>query len=375
MAYEIDKYKSKLKDDNSVKNNYIENTMYYNIFILIYKRIKIIRESLNQIFSTNSLFENNINYQKKYLIKFTSILKIFHNFLTDNNLQILYDISNVFFLKINSFICKTFKILHSEDVMKKIGNIFEEDPKIVENFFTTFFFLSSHLLINKDKDSNEYYYQISQNRKGFYFESFKVNFEKYFGYPQFKAMIEFLDILKKQFRQLCDDKDALKLEEVNDNSIELDKRESCSICLEYLDDTKDVHINPCNHLIHKKCLQDMLSKMRKNLCPLCKRVIQGIKEDPSFKVEASNYAPRSLFSLDEPIFSQNNNLFLFGSQNDDARRNENEQRNRINLFSGNLFSVHDNNNNNGGGLFGNRNNNSIFNNNFRGNLFGTSLFG
>ena len=101
----------------------------------------------------------------------------------------------------------------------------------------------------------------------------------YFGYPECKTMIDFLDILLKQFKQLCDDKDVLNLEDVNDNSIELEKRDSCPICLEYTDEEKDVHINPCNHLIHKKCLEELLSKTKKNQCPLCKRNILGIKED------------------------------------------------------------------------------------------------
>jgi hypothetical protein len=35
---------------------------------------------------------------------------------------------------------------------------------------------------------------MAQNRKGFKFDLFKINFEKYFGYAECKAMLEFLDI-------------------------------------------------------------------------------------------------------------------------------------------------------------------------------------
>ena len=47
MEKELEEFKKKANDDNLAKSNYIEHTMYYNIFIIIYKRTKIIRESLN----------------------------------------------------------------------------------------------------------------------------------------------------------------------------------------------------------------------------------------------------------------------------------------------------------------------------------------
>ena len=44
MTKEIEEYKKKVNEANFDKSNYLENTMYYNIFILIHKRIKIIKE-------------------------------------------------------------------------------------------------------------------------------------------------------------------------------------------------------------------------------------------------------------------------------------------------------------------------------------------
>ena len=381
MSNEIEEYKKQINVINFNKTNYIENSMYYNILLIIYKRTKIIRESLNKIFENNLLFDYNRIYQEQYLIKFTKILKIFYNFLTSNNLNIIYDTGSSCFLKINSFICKTFKLLSSENIFKKIQNIYKENYKIFEDFFTAFFFLISHLLIRKDQNSYEYYYQMARNRKGFYYETFKLNFEMYFGYPECKTMIDFLDILLKQFKQLCDDKDVLNLEDVNDNSIELEKRDSCPICLEYTDEEKDVHINPCNHLIHKKCLEELLSKTKKNQCPLCKRNILGIKEDPSFTV-SSQSSHGSLFNAGE-IHGLYQNVFLFGSNNsNDSSRRNNENNSSQRLFSGSIFSnvnnsqnSNNNNDNNrnlfgGGGLFINintNNNRSLFGNN--------SLFG
>ena len=382
MAKEIEDYKDKSNSDNLSKNNYIEHTMYYNIFLIIYKRIKIIRESLSEIFGDNLLFEKDKFYQKEYLIKFTSILKIFYNFLMDNNLNLFYDTNNIAFFKLNSFICKTFKLLHNEGILKKLQDIYLNDFKIFEDFFTTFFFLSSYLLINKGETGYEYYYQIAQNRKGFKFDLFKINFEKYFGYSECKAMIEFLDILLTKFKQLCDDKNVLKPEEVNDSSIDMESRDQCSICLEYTDE-KDVHLNPCNHQFHMKCVKDMISKGIKK-CPLCKRNILGIKEDPTFVVDENfNSASRDL--------SQNvpsNNLFLFGdggglfgnrnrmrnrelnpsprlglftNLNNNVNNSNDRNINHVSLFSNNF-------DNRGGGLFGS---NSIFSssNNNNSNLF------
>ena len=394
MEKELEEFKKKANDDNLAKSNYIEHTMYYNIFIIIYKRTKIIRESLSKIFENNFLFENNIFYQREYLSKFTKIIKIFYNFLIDNNMNMIFDTSTSCFLKINSFVCKTFKTLHDENSLKKIQNIYEENNKIFEDFFTSFFFLLSHLLIMKDQNGREYYYQMAQNRKGFYFEEFKINFEKLFGYPECKTMIEFLDILLNKFRQLCDDKDVLNLEDVNDNSIELDKRDSCPICLDFTDEN-DVHINPCNHVIHKHCLEELIKKSNKNQCPLCKRNILGIKEDPSFTVESvnSSQSSSSLFSSQDRNPFRRPNIFLFGSnsRNDSQRSNESNQRENFGLFGApnrGLFSNDNNmniNSNVGGGLFGNNSNslfgnnsNSLFGNsqNNRNNLFGgNSLFG
>ena len=386
MAKEIDDYKNKLNEDTLNKNNYIEHTLYYNIFLIIYKRTKIIRESLSQIFDDNFLFEKNIFYHEKYLKKFTSILKIFHNFLLDNNLNLFYDTNNISFFKLNSFICKTYKLFHTEAIMKRLQNIYEKNFKIFEDFFTTFFFLSSYLLISKDKSGYEYYYQIAQNRKGFKFDLFKLNFEKYFGYAECKSMLEFLDILLTKFKMLCDDKDVLNPNDVNDNSIDMESRDQCSICLDYTDEN-DAHLNPCNHIFHMKCVKDMIAKNIKK-CPLCKRNILGIKEDPTFIVDSNNNEIGAQFH--NQLFP--NNLFynrggLFGNLDSNASNRNESQSQRQGLFSNNdnrninQVTLFNNNINFGGGLFGindnsNNNTNNIFSNN---NLFGNngsgSLFG
>ena len=261
MSKEIDEF-SKMKNDTETnKNKYIENTMYFNIFMIIYKRIKIVRDSIKSLFTEKkkNIFVQDIFYEKKYLIKFTTIIKVLYNFLHDNPLTIFYDIHCISFLKINSLICKSFKILYNEQSFNILKKIYEENNKIIINFFTEFFFLLSKLLLIKEEEF-DYKYKIAKNRKGFYFDEFKQNFEFFLKNDDFKMMIEFLDILSNDFKKICEDSDTLKPEEMDDNSIEIDSRDNCPICLEAIDE-KDVHINDCNHIYHLECLKLQIKKI------------------------------------------------------------------------------------------------------------------
>ena len=297
--------------------------------------------------------------------------------------------------------------------------IYEENNKIIINFFTEFFFLLSKLILIKEEEF-DYKYKIAKNRKGFYFEEFRENFEYFFKNEDFKMMIEFLDILSNDFKKICEDNDTLKPEEVDDNSIEIDKRDSCPICLDFTDE-KDVHINDCNHVYHLECLKLQIEK-KITLCSLCKRPIKGIKEDPNFKVNPNNNInSTSLFSFninnnENNIFISLNNrnspflpsrqisifnesprsIFLFHNINNRNETSNNlvPNRNQTNNLFGNdnprlfgtrnLFSTNTSSNlfetnNVGTGLFSTSNNNtntnSIFGNNRNNNSQGGGLFG
>jgi len=387
MEKEIKEFSKMKNETETKKNNFIEKTMYFNIFMIIYKRIKIIRDSLKEIMAKKELFLQELFYEKKYIIKFTKIINILFNFLKDNKLNIFYDVRCIPFLKINSFICKTFKILYDSQTFMKFQKIYEENNKLILNFFTQFFFLISKILLSQEEQF-DYNYRISKNRKGFYFNEFKKNFEIYFGYPNCKMMIDFLDILSNSFKNICDDKDTLNEKDVDDNSIDIDQRDSCPICLDFTDE-KDVHLKDCNHIYHLECLKLQIKKNLTN-CSLCKRPITGIKEDPNFKVNSiSNTNIRSnLFgNFNNPFLNSNNHNFFISNEN----RNRNRSPNRINsnnsLFGINsLFGevVSSNNSlfgtsNNTNSIFGtSNNNNSLFstsNNNYRNNNSNNSLFG
>ena len=356
MAKEIEEF-NKIKNESELKNDYIGKTMYFSIFMIIYKRIKIIRDSLKSL-ENKSIYIQELLYEKKYLLKLTQMMNILHNFLSDNKLNIFYDVRCISFLKINSFICKTFKALYREENFKRYQKIYEEDNEVISNFFTQFFFLLSKLLL-KNEEQFDYNYKIAKNRKGFYFEEFKKNFEKYFGYPENKMMVDFLEILLKSFKKLCKDDDTLKAEDIDDNSIEIDQRDFCPICLDYTDNNKSVHLKDCNHIYHLECLNLQIKK-KLTICSLCKKPITGIKEDPNFKVNPTtnnNYEHSPIFgprNANNIFLNTSNTLF---SNNNQSRGLFSSSSNRNS--SGNLFG----NNINSDALFSNNNNNiSLFNN-------------
>jgi len=406
MEKEIEEF---IKMEKDKKNSYIENTMYYNIFFIIYKRMKIIRDSVKKLLENEELFSNNLSlsFEKKYLDKFTQILNVLYNFVKDNKLNVFYDIRCIPFFKINSFICKTFKILYPELVFKKLQRINKDNQSVIYNFFYQLLYLLS-LLLTKEEQF-DFSYKISKNRKGYHFEEFKQNFKKFFGETKYKEMFEFLEILSKFFNRICKDEDTFEEKDVDDNSIDIDDREPCPICLEYTNE-KDVHLIICNHIYHLNCLKSYIDN-NYTKCALCKRPITGIKEDPSFKVKNSdedegNFLSNDLFgnpsSINNLLFT-NNSLFrnrrerttinnqtsIFNNNNDrhsSGGTNFNIPSNSNNFFgtnsfSGSLFGFN-NNNSSGTGLFGNINNNNsndgLFgrNNSFLGNnnrsLFGAS---
>ena len=71
-------------------------------------------------------------------------------------------------------------------------------------------------------------------------------------------------------------------------------------------------------------------------CPLCKRVILGVKEDPSFVISSTNER-RSLFSNSEYDSHAAHNLFLFRDNSSSQRSN-----NQSPSIFGNAFLFQDN---------------------------------
>lgn len=341
MTEENKNYKpSSSETDINHHNNLIKNTMYYNMFMIIYNKIKILRDSLHQaIIEKNDLnnFEN-IKYLKIYILKFIKGLNIFYNFIMENDLLICYDINCILFLKINSFLCKTSKKLLTDENIKLLyllSSKIEED--IVKQFFTQLFLVMWTIIYKKEYFENNFYkkflFEISKNRKGFHFAQFRNSIIKYFqNNKDYIYIIEFLNnAMSNLFEYACIEVDTLDENDVNDNSFEIESRTICSIC-QMDSPTLDAHLKDCNHQYHMTCIKQLIksnsSCSRK--CPLCKRLITGIKEDPNFKIENNNSLDNKFPLFGENNFSSNifsNNPFLINNRNLD--RNDN---NETNLF-------------------------------------------
>mgnify|MGYP002624180264 CR=1 FL=1 len=301
------------------KNNYIKNTMYYNFFMIIYNRIKILRNSLNNIINKNTPFLDN-ELIKIYIVKLTYEFNKLNNFLVENELFICYDIQCILFLKINSFLCKTFKCLLNESNMKNLYAFSLHSTnydEITYQFFQQLFLVFLTILYNKNYSHLDYYknflYELSKNRKGFHFKEVKDNIIKYF--KDNKKYTNLIDLLNNKitpfFESICKEEDTTNENEVNDNSIEIESRIVCSIC--QMDTPElDAHLKGCNHEYHIDCLKQLIKSNGScsKKCPLCKRPITGIKEDPNFKIEQQN----NQINLSNVYFFDNNNFHNRGRE-------------------------------------------------------------
>ena len=317
-------YKPITEEKNSFhQNNYIKNTMYYSFFMLIYNRIKKIRNSLKECMEKEII--PNKNFIKIYLVKLTYSLNMFYNFFVENELYMCYDINCILFLKINSFLCKTLKKLLTEKNIDYIYNLsIEENHDIVNQFFLQLFKVIFIIIYDKKHSQLDYYknylFEIAKNRKGFHFEQIKNNIIKLFkNNNNYNSIIELLkNKLSYLFELMCKEEDTIDEHEVNDNSIEIESRTICSIC--QMDSPElDAHLKDCNHEYHMDCIK-MLIKSNSSCskkCPICKRIITGIKEDPNFKIKSGN----NQINLNN-IFEINNNIL------ENRERNRNVQNNR-----------------------------------------------
>ena len=349
MKEENKNYKPIDTEKNSTHhNNVIKNTMYYYIFMIIYNKIKKIRNSLIKIMDKNS----NSNEKKIFLIQLTYSLNELYNFFIENELFMCYDINCILFIKINSFLCKTFKQLLTDENFSILYSLSmaikekKENDDIVLQFFTQLFLVISVIIYNKENYKSNYYrnflYEIARNRKGFHFDRIKNNISKYFkNNKNYKNIVDLLNKnLTKLFKEICQEEDVLNENDVNDNSIELESRVVCSIC--QMDEPElDAHLKDCNHEFHMECIKQLINSNSScsRKCPLCKRVITGIKEDPDFIVSNNNE-----LNLDNSHF--NNNNFI-----NNRRRYYNNQNNRFfinnnyrnnNIFSFNSFNYRNN---------------------------------
>lgn len=268
--------------------------MYFNFFMIIYNKNKIIIKSLCKIMEKGGIIFYK-DEKEVFLTKLSNALNIFYNFLNENELYMCYDINCILFLKINSFLSKIFKKLLSEKNCELLSNLIkdscEEKEDIIYQFFKHLISVIDSITYTNNKEVydsdyfNNYLYEIAMNRKGFHYEEVKNNITTFFNkYKNYKDITDFLSIkLNNIFQSLCKEEDALDESEVNDNSIEVESRTVCSIC--QMDEPElDAHLKDCGHQYHMDCIKQLIksNSFCSNKCPVCKRTITGIKEDPYF---------------------------------------------------------------------------------------------
>jgi hypothetical protein len=313
--------------------------------MIIYNRIKILENSVNNSLKDNNMFLPN-ELIKIYIIKLTYALNIFNNFLQENELFICYDIQCILFLKINSFLCKTFKYLLTEsniEYLYRFSVYSINYNNIVYQLFNQLFMVFLTIIYNKNYSELDYYknflYEISKNRKGFHFNEVKDNIIKYFKVN--KKYANLIDLLKNKvsplFESICKEEDTINENEVNDNSIEIESRIVCSIC--QMDTPElDAHLKDCNHEYHMDCLKQLIKSNStcSKKCPLCKRPITGIKEDPNFKIENQDNQI-NLSNIDisnyNSLNNRNRNGYYQNNRRNNYWRNNNYGNNYYNRYN------------------------------------------
>ena len=191
--------------------------------------------------------------------------------------------------------CKTFKYLLDERNIKYLNrfSLYSiNNENIVYQLFNQLFSVFLTILYNNNYFQLDYYknylYEISKNRKGFHFKEVRDNIIKYFkNNNNYTNLIDLLNNkISPLFESVCKEEDTANENEVNDNSIEIESRIICPICQSDTPEL-DAHLKDCNHEYHEDCLKRLIRSNGScsKKCPLCKRLITGIKEDPNFKIE------------------------------------------------------------------------------------------
>ena len=85
----------------------------------------------------------------------------------------------------------------------------------------------------------------------------------------------FLIISCIRYSKRCDESDDENLNLYELNSDEVINNQECSICVESLNDNIAIKLK-CNHIFHKKCLEEWLKKSKNKDCPLCRMKVIDI---------------------------------------------------------------------------------------------------
>ena len=228
---------------NALEHSFLDTGFQFDILIYFYT----ISSDIKQLYEINT-------FEGKYL--YNLLLSLYSIIFSPNNVLKILDSSNT---QIND---KFYKLLMD----------------CVLLFYDTLIF---NFLNQKDDNLLK---EIAKQRNVFHFKDILKFYEKYNPfknnntedpYLNFKSFIEMLE-------KIVPEEETININENEKEIILNGKKIDKNICPICKDSTTDTHIMPCEHSICRNCLVHCLSE---NLvCPFCRIQIEGIKEDPNFKI-------------------------------------------------------------------------------------------
>ena len=234
------------------------------------------------------------NKEKLYLLENT-FKETNYQFLILNNfyrisvyIKQLYEINTFEGKYLNNLLSSIYSIIFSSNNISKIldNNNTKINNKYYKVLITSIYSFYSIIINNilNQKDDN-LLKEIAKQRNVFHFRDILNFYEKYNPIKIDKKedpyyfLKTFIEILEK----IIPEEDTVKPIIINNNWKEStvngkkNGRDICPICDDSIIDT---HILPCEHSICRNCLV----RLTDNKCPFCRNKIEGIKEDPNFKI-------------------------------------------------------------------------------------------
>ena len=209
-------------------------------------------------------------------------LKLIHFYQISPDIKELYDSNKLENKYLINLLLNLYNIIFSENNIQKIDDKNEHYKNLLNEVNVFYNIIISNIVNQKDQDILK---EISKQRNILHFKEILQNLERFNPvkdkqddkYKYFKDFIE-------QLEKLVPEEEVIIKIDI-DNNKEMTKSgriieiNLCNICS---DNKIDTHLMPCEHSLCRTCLFQCLSENK--VCPYCRAVIKGIKEDPNFKI-------------------------------------------------------------------------------------------
>ena len=276
-------------NNNDINNSHQDNNNNSNNFL---------NQVLNLLsFVGRRLINDEMTNEDKFILLEKAFKDTNNQFLILTNfyrisvdIKQLYEINTFEGKYLNNLLLSLYSIIFSANNVSKIldtGNTKINNDAYrglitsINSFYTV---LINNILNQKDDNLLK---EIAKQRNAFHLKDILNFCEKYNPlknnntedpYSIFKSFIEMLE-------KIVPEEETVKFININVNgkcttlSGTKSKKNICHICADSIIDT---HLLPCEHSICRNCLIHYLSENK--VCPFCRITIEGIKEDPNFKI-------------------------------------------------------------------------------------------